>query len=1058
LPINFVVNDVVRVSSSYVNNTLSSSTNPIILQVLTNLGYLGGQPATVTATGNLSVIINGTPTTVYYLQVLPQNTQNPLYNNGVGSIFYFDTEAHLNNSFELSTGFIQEDLLNTRVINNSGVLITKGFLITQTGYDTTNQLPQVSAAQATTAPLAVALGIALQDIPNGTIGSALIAGSYQGLDTSGFTINSLVYVSDTPGAISTAPGTVTSSIGRVLVSSATVGAIYFSGYFPGSGGTGGGSQGATGIQGLQGATGLGAGSTGLTGPTGLAGTTGIQGLTGIQGSTGVQGLTGLMNIPLGRTLILDQVNGDDGTAVAGSLLFKFATIQAALTAATSGDVILATPGTYTGAFSLKNGVAIQALGTRGRVAFSGAVTWSPTAGTAEQVMAIQADFTGGVTIDTTGKAGGSATLRFDECRVLSALSLTGRSNTLDSFQFLTSAVFNNALTAINCSFSIQCSASIGFFTNVTTSGGCIGRITGVGGIDGTLTVGATDFLDMIGPYRPIGGTGVSISGILQLYCGGSVGLGGAVTVNSGGQLLLHDTFMGGSLTSDGTVNIWSSDLGSAVITIQAGVALFYDCPNAGDLTVTAGIVEVYDCSGFDTIAVSGGELRIDGGRAIGAVTVSNAATFEARNIVTIDSLTAQNTSTSLVYNSFFSGNVQASDTTIVSLHDVRVTGTFVTTAGTPTIRIYNAQLSSYDNDGGTASVYSTSFTSTFTNSTGSTLLKDYTIASTVTVNGGVVSLFDGSSTGVTISDGSANATVLMQGATITGNLTISGTVVSAKFYSTSVTGDMTISDTVDVSAYDFSVAGAITTANTPTLLINGGNIGSCDNNGATINLFDVISAGNIFNQTGTAVLRDCDVTGDVWTPSGTSTLYDCHLTGSLTDDPTGTSTSHSCVFDTSVVAEGTVRAYDCTTPSLVFDATGVLLEWYGGSVVDVTSSPATALLLFGEVVVTGTVTSNTGAIIDATAADMRAATLVGPGAIDRLDFVKTVTGTSVGANSVAFTVPFSSAAYYVTPIQTSAAGGTNPAITNKTASGFDLDDADGSRDFDLLVQRLLATD
>jgi hypothetical protein len=60
--------------------------------------------------------------------------------------------------------------------------------------------------------------------------------------------------------------------------------------------------------------------------------------------------TGVSLTALGRTVYLDQVNGNDTTGVAGSSLYKFATIQAALTASTSGDVILASPGTYTGDF------------------------------------------------------------------------------------------------------------------------------------------------------------------------------------------------------------------------------------------------------------------------------------------------------------------------------------------------------------------------------------------------------------------------------------------------------------------------------------------------------------------------------------------------------------------------------------------------------------------------------------------------------------------------------------------------------------------------------------
>ena len=87
------------------------------------------------------------------------------------------------------------------------------------------------------------------------------------------------------------------------------------------------------------------GSTGPTGATGISpqGATGIS-PQGTQGATGPQGVTGGYNdiVLSNNFLIVDATNGNNSTAIKGSLVKKYSTIAGAESIATSGDTILVT--------------------------------------------------------------------------------------------------------------------------------------------------------------------------------------------------------------------------------------------------------------------------------------------------------------------------------------------------------------------------------------------------------------------------------------------------------------------------------------------------------------------------------------------------------------------------------------------------------------------------------------------------------------------------------------------------------------------------------------------
>jgi hypothetical protein len=112
-----------------------------------------------------------------------------------------------------------------------------------------------------------------------------------------------------------------------------------------------GPTGPTGPQGIQGVTGP-TGSQGIEGPTGpqgIQGVTGPTGSQGIDGPTGPQGIQGINGSGiLGNVLLVDSVNGDDGTAVPGTLPYK--TVESAITkintAGLTGQTVWVLPGTY----------------------------------------------------------------------------------------------------------------------------------------------------------------------------------------------------------------------------------------------------------------------------------------------------------------------------------------------------------------------------------------------------------------------------------------------------------------------------------------------------------------------------------------------------------------------------------------------------------------------------------------------------------------------------------------------------------------------------------------
>ena len=103
--------------------------------------------------------------------------------------------------------------------------------------------------------------------------------------------------------------------------------------------------------------GVGKVASSISGPTGPQGP---QGPAGTSANTGATGSTG-PSVLFGNVLRVDTVNGNDATASVGGSPYK--TVEAAVSAATSGKTIWVLPGTYTltSAITLPDGVALRGM-------------------------------------------------------------------------------------------------------------------------------------------------------------------------------------------------------------------------------------------------------------------------------------------------------------------------------------------------------------------------------------------------------------------------------------------------------------------------------------------------------------------------------------------------------------------------------------------------------------------------------------------------------------------------------------------------------------------------
>lgn len=130
------------------------------------------------------------------------------------------TILHLVDQDGTERQFQRDNLILVR--NTSGGTLTKGTVADI--YAATGQVPEVRKAQADNA-LRHAEGVLFETIANNGFGLLMFGGVIKNLDTSAFADGTQLYLSDTPGALSSTPGTFEQGIAIVIYSHATQGQL-----------------------------------------------------------------------------------------------------------------------------------------------------------------------------------------------------------------------------------------------------------------------------------------------------------------------------------------------------------------------------------------------------------------------------------------------------------------------------------------------------------------------------------------------------------------------------------------------------------------------------------------------------------------------------------------------------------------------------------------------------------------------------------------------------------------------------------------------------------------
>ena len=106
--------------------------------------------------------------------------------------------------------------------------------------------------------------------------------------------------------------------------------------------------------------GVGKVSAAVNGPTGPTGPQGIPGTAAFTGATGPAGTP----VPVGNTLTVDAVYGNDVSGSANPYVQPFLTIASALSNASSGQTVFVRPGTYNEKLTMPAGVALRGANTQ----------------------------------------------------------------------------------------------------------------------------------------------------------------------------------------------------------------------------------------------------------------------------------------------------------------------------------------------------------------------------------------------------------------------------------------------------------------------------------------------------------------------------------------------------------------------------------------------------------------------------------------------------------------------------------------------------------------------
>ena len=118
-------------------------------------------------------------------------------------------------SISVITPVVSEESTPFLVLKGTAGTINAGQVVRITGYDGTNEVTTVELADASAAATMPAVGIAEEEITDSTAGSMVTLGQLVGQDTSMFSVGDELYVSETPGALTTTKPTGTALIQKI---------------------------------------------------------------------------------------------------------------------------------------------------------------------------------------------------------------------------------------------------------------------------------------------------------------------------------------------------------------------------------------------------------------------------------------------------------------------------------------------------------------------------------------------------------------------------------------------------------------------------------------------------------------------------------------------------------------------------------------------------------------------------------------------------------------------------------------------------------------------------
>jgi hypothetical protein len=180
----------------------------------------------ITTSGDLILLSSSTNPNLNYIDFNTGATQSPAF----GRVYFDGTEQALTYYGQTNTPVRLGQQLYSRVINNSGVLISKGTAVKITG--ATSNLPAITPAIAEHTGDNRVAGITILDIDNGATGLIITKGLFSGLTLNNYAVGDSLFLS--PFSAGTYTSSTTSfpfdsrvnRLGRVIATGTTTGEIF----------------------------------------------------------------------------------------------------------------------------------------------------------------------------------------------------------------------------------------------------------------------------------------------------------------------------------------------------------------------------------------------------------------------------------------------------------------------------------------------------------------------------------------------------------------------------------------------------------------------------------------------------------------------------------------------------------------------------------------------------------------------------------------------------------------------------------------------------------------